>query len=107
MKVYVLSVLLVKVEEDGKEEVRGCEPIAVYTDRNKAVSELNRYVDEEESENRFPIVRTFRNKDVVSGSAESVCDNKELGLKWKETLSLKTIDTDKEIDFTDEIGSLW
>ena len=107
MKIYVLSVLLVRANK-GNDEVRGSEPIAAYTDYKKAIAELNRYVDESETNSGiYPSLRLFRKKDEVSGSTEDVCDNEEAGVKWKTKVSLKTLDADKEIDFTDEIGSLW
>jgi len=107
MKIYVLSVLLVRIE-GNKEEVRSSEPIAAYTDYKNAIAELNRYVDESETNNGiYPSLRLFRKKDEVSGSAEDVCDNEDVGVKWKTTVFLKTLDTEKKINFTDEIGSLW
>ena len=88
--------------------MRSSEPIAAYTDYKNAIAELNRYVDESETNNGiYPSLRLFRKKDEVSGSAEDVCDNEDVGVKWKTTVFLKTLDTEKKINFTDEIGSLW
>ena len=109
MLVYVLSLLNLRVNEkekifpdgyDGDTENIEAQTIGVFLDKNEALNKLNNYFI---SIGRNDVsLKTYQKGNVLSAELTDI-EYDESGNKWYSRLSIKTIDTNKEIDIEKEV----
>ena len=112
MKVYVISVLNTKqrVNEESNEktnEVIASVPLAVFSDKTKAIRTMQEFMEHEEKAFVSPMYNMFRHGDKVTCSltenSEDACGN-----RWTTEVTLRTIDMDDEgFNIDDEVTASW
>jgi hypothetical protein len=111
MKVYVISVLHTKERENEQNElvneIVASQPIAVFSDRAKAIETMQKYLSTEEHTNVQPLYNMFIHGDRVSCTLSEKADDMD-GNKWSTEVTLRTIELDDEaFNIEDEVIAAW
>lgn len=111
MKVYVISVLHTRTNEDTNEkEVVASMPIAVYTDKNIAVKQMQNLMDAEEMSSVMPRYNMYRSGAIATASLTEEYRTEydtEFNLCRTE-VTLRTIDVnDEAFDIQEAVTAAW
>lgn len=108
MNVYIISVLhTCRYEDTGKSDVIASQPIAAFTDKQKAIKTMQEYMDKEDGRTA-PIYNMYRHGALVSCSL--IDEGVEGNMSYHTEVTLKTvaIDVDDEkFDISREVCAAW
>ena len=111
MKVYVISVLNSREceneENELSNEIVASQPIAVFSDRAKAIETMQKYLSTEEQTKVQPLYNMFIHGDKVSCTLSEQADDMD-GNKWSTEVTLRTIELDDDsFNIEEEVMASW